>query len=90
MNIPIINILLADLPNSFYVTNGFETKRTTSPIRKALIWFNNDGMSFADFELEAINILLSEKNVQIDIFDKEHLTKENFLKIYQDTTYDLV
>ncbi|WP_340003592.1 hypothetical protein MHH52_16225 [Paenibacillus sp. FSL K6-0276] len=62
LNIPIISVLSADLSNPFFITSGYETK-PASAIHKAMIWINDEGMSFAQFELEALEILLRRNNV---------------------------
>lgn len=90
LNIPIISILSSHLDNNFYITSGFNTKKPASTIRKAMVWFNDDRMTYAQFELEAIEFLLKEKNIQLDVYKDDQLTKELFLEQYQNTTYDLV
>lgn len=89
LNIPILSVLSSDLSNPFFITSGYESS-PASAIRKALIWVNDVGMSFAQFELEALEILLDQNNIQVDIYSGEQLTKELFLEKYQDANYDLL
>lgn len=90
LNIPIVSVLNSDLPNDFYVTNGYELQLPTSKVQKVLIWFNDYRMTFANFELEALKILLIEKNIELDIVKEEQLTKQLFLEKYQERTYDVL
>lgn len=90
LNMPIIQLLSAKIDNSFYITSGYKKKKPNKKIEKALIWFNDYGLSYARYELSAIRTLLEEKNVQVDIFERESLNKETFIEKYQDASYDLV
>lgn len=90
LNLPVVPLLSANLNHSFYITEGYENKKPDKKIQKALIWFNDSGLPYATYELDAIKVLLDEKSIQVDIFEKEKLTKETFLEKYQDASYDLV
>ncbi len=89
-NLPIIQMLNLYMKQTFYVTGGYNNKKPTKETQKALIWYNENRLPYAQFELSSLKDLLRLKGIAFEVIEKEQLTKNNFLLKYQDESIDLI
>lgn len=90
-NTPVVPLLTEVTKQTYSVVVGDYKLPEPKEIKKVLIWSNPDGsLPMATFEGEAIQSIISNNNIEYELYDGAQCTKSLFLEKYSDPTFDMV
>ncbi|MFC0271880.1 CHAT domain-containing protein [Metabacillus herbersteinensis] len=90
-NTPVVPILTNSAEHTCTISITNSELSLPNEIKKVLIWANPDGfLHMANFEIEALTHILSENDIEWELYQGSECTKQLFIHKYSDPTFDLI
>lgn len=85
---PLVPLVHSRLGVAWPIVTSFEEPETDRPVQRALIW--SYGSYTSAHEARAVAAILEAANVECEVMADKELSREEFLRFYTDSSFDLV
>ncbi|PID04576.1 MULTISPECIES: CHAT domain-containing protein [unclassified Sporosarcina] len=90
-NTPVVPLLDNLIENKIVTLRTNKKLSSLKSIRKVLIWANPDSTLYrAQFEVDALKVLLDDREISYEVYSETECNKDLFLKKYADDEFDVL